>query len=106
MESDVNIHYRTPIRYEFKEPIPEDELTYRQAESMKKLYQEERRRKYLQELQDMNNRRHTDNFTPSQKSPISLHRYDDFGADLSTKSTIQSKTVARALYNFVGQTAR
>ncbi|XP_055858867.1 uncharacterized protein LOC129921182 isoform X4 [Episyrphus balteatus] len=109
-ESDVNIHYKTPIRYEYKDPIPEEELAIRQAETMQKLYQEERRRKYLQELQDMNSRRHTDNFTPSQKSPIPLNRYDDFNSDLAPKSPNTSsnypRTVARALYNFQGQTAR
>lgn len=76
---------------------------------MKKLYQEERRRKYLQELQDLNNRRHTDNFTPSQKSPISLNRYDDFGSiyDFAPpKSPNFSRTIGRALYNFQGQTSR
>ena len=74
---------------------------------MKKLYQEERRRKYLQELQDMNNRRHTDHFTPSQKSPIPLNRYDDFGTDYAPKSpNTHARLVARALYNFQGQTAR
>ncbi|XP_055921683.1 uncharacterized protein LOC129952848 isoform X4 [Eupeodes corollae] len=109
-ESDVNIHYKTPIRYEYKDPIPEEELAIRQAETMQKLYQEERRRKYLQELQDMNSRRHTDNFTPSQKSPIPLNRYDDFNSDLAPKSPNNTvnypRTVARALYNFQGQTAR
>lgn len=107
VEGDVNIHYKTPIRYEYKDLIPEDELAHRQAESMKKLYQEERRRKYLQELNDLNSRRHTDNFTPSQKSPIALNRYDSFAADLSPRSPILlPKTVAKALYNFQGQTAR
>ncbi|XP_055320596.1 uncharacterized protein LOC129577481 isoform X29 [Sitodiplosis mosellana] len=107
VESDVNIHYKTPVRYEIKDPISDAELIHRQ-EQAKKLYQEERRRKYLQELQDLNNRRHTDNFTPSQKSPISLHRYDDFGTiyDYVTKSSNYPKTVARALYNFQGQTSR
>lgn len=107
VESDVNIHYKTPIRYEIKDPISDAELIHRQ-EQAKKLYQEERRRKYLQELQDLNNRRHTDNFTPSQKSPISLHRYDDFGTiyDYATKSPNYPKTIARALYNFQGQTSR
>lgn len=104
VESDVNIHYKTPIRYEYKDPLSESELAFRQAEQMKKLYQEERRRKYLLELQDMSNRRHTDNFTPSQKSPIALNRYDDFGSDVP--SPLPSRTVARALYNFQGQTAR
>ena len=108
VESDVNIHYKTPVRHEYKQAIPDDELAYQQAEHMKKVYQEERRRKYLQELQDMNNRRHTDNFTPSQKSPISLNRYDDFGFDLpSSKSPVNlPNTVARALFSFQGQSAR
>lgn len=81
---------------------------------MKKVYQEERRRKYLQELQDMNSRRHTDNFTPSQKSPIALNRYDDFAYDLPSpslpppsKSPVNLPgTVARALYSFQGQSSR
>lgn len=108
VENDVNIHYKVPIRYEFKQPIPDDELAHQQAEHMKKVYQEERRRKYLQELQDMSNRRHTDNFTPSQKSPISLNRYDDFGLALpSSKSPVNLPgTVAKALFSFQGQSAR
>lgn len=106
VESDVNIHYRTPIRYEYKDPISDAELIYRQ-EQMKKLYQEERRRKYLLELQDMNNRRHTDNFTPSQKSPIPLNRYDEFGTDYASVDYLNTpRTMARGLYNFQGQTAR
>nr|XP_044248813.1 sorbin and SH3 domain-containing protein 1 isoform X9 [Drosophila takahashii] len=73
---------------------------------MQKLYHEERRRKYLQELQDMNSRRHTDNFTPSQKSPIALNRYDDFPTDVTLKSLVGPKTVARALFNFQGQSSK
>ncbi|XP_061505937.1 sorbin and SH3 domain-containing protein 1 isoform X9 [Anopheles gambiae] len=108
IESDVNIHYKTPIRFEYKEPIPDDELAYRQAEHMRRVYQEERRRKYIHELEDMNARRHMDNILPSQKSPIPLNRYDDFPADLSPKPLIvqQPKTIARALYNFQGQSVR
>ncbi|KAJ8960637.1 hypothetical protein NQ318_013929 [Aromia moschata] len=58
----------------------------------------------------MNSRRHTDNFIPSQKSPISLNRYDDFD-DLAPAvkprpRSPEPRLVARALYNFVGQTAR
>ncbi|XP_034142148.1 uncharacterized protein LOC117592457 isoform X19 [Drosophila guanche] len=104
--SDVNIHFKTPIRHEQKQYIPEEELATRQAEHMQKLYHEERRRKYLQELQDMNSRRHTDNFTPSQKSPIALNRYDDFPTDVTLKSLVGPKTVARALYNFQGQSSK
>jgi len=109
VENDVNIHYKVPVRYEFKHAIPDDELARQQAEHMKKVYQEERRRKYLQELQDMNNRRHTDNFTPSQKSPIALNRYDDFAYNLPppSKSPVNLPgTVARALYSFQGQSNR
>ncbi|XP_073813337.1 cbl-associated protein isoform X22 [Musca autumnalis] len=105
-ESDVNIHFKTPVRQELKSPLSEEELAIRQAEQMQKLYQEERRRKYLQELQDMNSRRHTDNFTPSQKSPIPLNRYDDFPADLAPKNLNQTKSVARALYNFQAQNSK
>ncbi|XP_026842651.1 uncharacterized protein LOC6591279 isoform X4 [Drosophila persimilis] len=105
-DTDVNIHFKTPIRHEQKQHIPEEELATRQAEHMQKLYHEERRRKYLQELQDMNSRRHTDNFTPSQKSPIALNRYDDFPTDVTLKSLVGPKTVARALYNFQGQSSK
>jgi len=111
VESEVTIHYRSPVRSEAKEALSEEELARRQAEAMRRIYQEERRRKYLQELQDMHSRRHTDNFTPSQKSPIPLNRYDDFIDDAGNKGkprdrTPEPKLVARALYNFVGQTSR
>lgn len=107
IESDVNIHYKTPIRYEYKEAIPDDELAYQQAEHMRRVYQEERRRKYMHELEDLQNRRHTDNFVPSQKSPIPVNRYEDFDADLAPKPVnVLPRTIARAQYNFQGQTAR
>lgn len=48
MENEVTIHYKTPVRQEVKEYLSEDELAHRQAEAMKKIYQEERRKKYLQ----------------------------------------------------------
>lgn len=41
------------MRQEIKESISEDELARRQAEVMKKIYQEERRRKYLQVSQSL-----------------------------------------------------
>ncbi|GLV41195.1 CAP [Carabus blaptoides fortunei] len=111
VEDEVTIHYRSPVRHEIKEVLSEEELARRQAEAMRRIYQEERRRKYLQELQDMNSRRHTDNFIPSQKSPIPLNRYDDFVDDLSLKvkprdRSPEPRLVARALYNFVGQSSR
>ncbi|XP_044575739.1 uncharacterized protein LOC123259349 isoform X3 [Cotesia glomerata] len=111
VEGEVTIHYRSPVRAEAKEILSEEELARRSAENMRRVYQEERRRKYLQELHDIDSRRHTDNFIPSQKSPIPLNRYDDFLDDLSYRSRSQEQTpeprlVARAMYNFVGQTSR
>lgn len=59
----------------------------------------------------MNSRRHTDNFIPSQKSPIPLNRYDDYFEELTPsfklrESSPEPRLVAKALYNFVGQTSR
>ncbi|XP_045765959.1 uncharacterized protein LOC123867764 isoform X2 [Maniola jurtina] len=112
VESDVNIHYRCPVRHDPLPLVPERELAIQQAEHMKRLYREQRRNKYLQEnnihhadidsfdasikeLQDMQNRRHQDNFMPSQKTVVPLNRYDE-----------AEKIVAKALYTFNGQTAR
>ncbi|XP_050664255.1 sorbin and SH3 domain-containing protein 1 isoform X10 [Leptidea sinapis] len=112
VESDVNIHYRIPVRHDPLPLVPERELARQQAEHMKRLYREQKRNKYLQEndinpidieafdasikeLQDMQNRRHQDNFTPSQKAVVPLNRYDE-----------AEKIVARALYTFNGQTSR
>ncbi|KAK0163741.1 hypothetical protein PV328_002442 [Microctonus aethiopoides] len=111
VEGEVTIHYRSPVRTEAKEILSEEELAQRSAENMRRVYQEERRRKYLQELHDIDSRRHTDNFISSQKSPIPLNRYDDFVDDLSYRSRSQEQTpeprlIARAMYNFVGQTSR
>ncbi|XP_050562511.1 uncharacterized protein LOC118268087 isoform X4 [Spodoptera frugiperda] len=95
VESDVNIHYRCPVRHDPLPLVPERELARQQAEHMKRLYREQKRNKYLQELQDMQNRRHQDNFTPSQKNILPLNRYDE-----------AEKVIAKALYTFNGQTAR
>ncbi|CAH2071398.1 unnamed protein product, partial [Iphiclides podalirius] len=112
VESDVNIHYRCPVRHDPLPLVPERELARQQAEHMKRLYREQKRNKYLQEkdihlfdieafdasikeLQDMQNRRHQDNFMPSQKTVVPLNRYDD-----------AEKLIARALYAFNGQTTR
>ncbi|XP_025833982.1 sorbin and SH3 domain-containing protein 1-like [Agrilus planipennis] len=110
VENEVTIHYKTPVVQEIKDHLSEEELARRQAAHMRQVYEEERRKKYLQQLQDMNSRRHTDNFVPSQKSPIPLNRYDDFPLEVPKISprprSPEPRLVARALYNFVGQTAR
>lgn len=48
VESDVNIHYRCPVRHDPLPLVPERELARQQAEHMKRLYREQRRNKYLQ----------------------------------------------------------
>lgn len=109
MDGNVNIHYKTPIRQEFKGIIPEDELAEQQAEAMRAIYEQEKRRKQWQEVEDIQKRRHTDNFTPSQKSPISVHRFDDFvGVETNApKPKISTQLAkAKALYDFVGQSSR
>lgn len=54
MEKEVTIHYKSPIRQEVKESLSEEELSRRQAEHMKRVYEEERRRKYLQVSDPLN----------------------------------------------------
>lgn len=44
----MTIHYKTPVRQEVKESLSEEELSRRQADHMRRVYEEERRRKYLQ----------------------------------------------------------
>ena len=61
-------------------------------------------------LQDMQNRKHHDTQLPTQKSPIPLNRYEEFGglengggtpqSTLNRSTTSGYKMVARALYNF------
>jgi hypothetical protein len=65
-ESEVTIHYRSPIRNlqtPQQQDIDEEELRQRQAEHMRRVYEQERRRKYMVELEDLESRRHMDNFT-------------------------------------------
>jgi hypothetical protein len=52
-ESTVNIHYPAPIRIEEKEFVAEDELRKRQQRAMKIFYEEQRKQKYMREIQDM-----------------------------------------------------
>ncbi|CAG7786782.1 unnamed protein product [Allacma fusca] len=107
-ESEVNIHYKAPVRLVEKDYIGEEELRRRQQLSMKRFYEEQRHRKFLAEIQDMENRRHTDNFTPSQKSPIPLNRYEDDEPQRPRwrDRTPDQRIVAKALFNFVPQNSR
>ncbi|XP_013780618.1 uncharacterized protein LOC106464952 isoform X3 [Limulus polyphemus] len=107
-ESEVNIHYRSPVRNLEKDYIEEKELQRKQEDAMRKFYEEERYKKQLHQLEEMEQRRHSDNFIPSQKSPIPLNRYEDpFGPPASPLPiSPELRTMARALYNFKAQTAK
>lgn len=131
-ETSVNIHYRTPVRIEEKEYVGEEELRKRQQETMKRFYAEQRRIKYMRELEDMERRRHSDNSVSSLKSPIPLNRYEDGdvidglidntptrpgSAGLWQRMTPEPMTpgssrhgpplaIARVLYNFTSQSPR
>lgn len=109
IETDVNIHYKSPVRFECKERIAEDELAQLQAERMKKVYEQEKYDKYIRQLQDINSRRHKDHFMSSQKSPIPLNRYDDFNSEyicIKSPNLIPPNTISKALYDFKGQSLR
>ena len=70
-EGEVNIHYRTPVRLEEKTWIPEHQLRMQQETVLRKIYQEERQKKYLQELRDLEMRRHQD-FVRYLDYPLSM----------------------------------
>merc|ERR1711981_1013495 len=112
-EGEVNIHYKTPVRQEAKEFIPEDELRRRQEDQMRKFYEDIEQKKEQELLQDMQNRKHHDTLLPTQKSPIPLNRYEELAnGDQQSVTTPQStlnrnyKMVSRALYNFQAQNYR
>merc|ERR1712203_804891 len=111
-EGEVNIHYKTPIRREEKEFIPEDELRKRQEDQMRKFYEDIEQKKEQELLQDMQNRKHHDTLLPTQKSPIPLNRYEELANGDPQSTTPQStlnrnyKMVSRALYNFQAQNYR
>jgi len=111
-EGEVNIHYKTPIRREEKEFIPEDELRKRQEDQMRKFYEDIEHKKEQELLQDMQNRKHHDTLLPTQKSPIPLNRYEELANGDQQSTTPQStlnrnyKMVSRALYNFQAQNYR
>ncbi|CAM1305996.1 SORBS2 (predicted) [Pycnogonum litorale] len=117
-ESEVNIHYRTPIRSLEKIYIEEEELRQRQQEAMKNYYDEERRKKQLKEWAENEARKHSDFLLNSEKSPLPYNRYEGIynpsASDLrlsvsptpSNFIRIETRTVARALYDFKPESHR
>lgn len=82
---------------EEKDYIPEKILANQQASHMVKLYEETKKNKILKEKASNESRRHTDNFTPNQKAPILLNRYDD-----DVISNAITYKVAKAIHDFSG----
>ncbi|XP_043200204.1 sorbin and SH3 domain-containing protein 1-like isoform X4 [Amphibalanus amphitrite] len=103
-EAAVNIHYRSPVRWEEKEPLSEDELRRRQEDTMRRAYEEARRRKEERQAEDRESRRHGDNFTPSQKSPIPLDRYERLFDDVTDDR--RPTLTASVLHEFRAQNNR
>ncbi|XP_076361356.1 uncharacterized protein LOC143252697 isoform X4 [Tachypleus tridentatus] len=74
-------------------------------DELKKCQEEEKQKKLITEIEM---RRHTDNFMPSQKSPIPLDRYDNPYEPQATPppKTPEVRNMAKVLYNFTAQTPR
>ncbi|XP_075533677.1 uncharacterized protein LOC142566721 isoform X2 [Dermacentor variabilis] len=108
LESQVNIHYQTPVRTEEKEFIDEEELRRRQEAAMRKFYEDEFHKKQQRQSAELEMRRHNDNLLPSQKSPIPLDRYENsFEPTVSrTYRPSEPKTLAKVLYNFFAQSPK
>ena len=91
---------------------------------MRKFYEDIEQKKEQELLQDMQNRKHHDTLLPTQKSPIPLNRYEEFGggdgnstsgmgpvittpqSTLNRSTSSHYKMVSRALYNFQAQNYR
>ncbi|CAN7992927.1 unnamed protein product, partial [Ixodes hexagonus] len=109
LESEVNIHYKTPVRTVEKEYIEEEELRRRQEAAMRKFYEDEFYKKQLQQQAEIEMRRHNDYFTPSQKSPIPLNRYEnsfETSSPRPSNRTPEPRTLAKVLYNFLAQSPK
>ncbi|XP_070384575.1 vinexin-like isoform X4 [Dermacentor albipictus] len=108
LESQVNIHYQTPVCTEEKEYIDEEELRRRQEAAMRKFYEDEFHKKQQRQSAELEMRRHNDNLLPSQKSPIPLDRYENsFEPTVSrTYRPSEPKTLAKVLYNFFAQSPK
>ncbi|CAE1256922.1 SORBS1 [Acanthosepion pharaonis] len=84
----------------------EEEEAYRKKR-LEQLYDEERRRKKILEEADLEARRHCDVFSPTQKSPIPLDRFEESMTTLSVpperRRGFQIQGKAKVLYHFSAQ---
>ncbi|XP_067672543.1 uncharacterized protein [Haliotis asinina] len=112
----IDVKRAQPVSEKDRRRRQEDEA-YRKRR-LEQLYDEERQRKIRQEAADMEARKHSDFFTPSQKSPIPLDRYSEESLG-GGPTTIPSPSVpperrrgfqiqgkGKVLYNFTAQNPR
>ena len=108
-EEKINIHYKTVIRAEVRDEIPEEELDRRLEEKMRKVYSEmERRKREKQEL-DTESRRHNDTFLAKDKT-ILTSNYANVDNSKEGMKKGSSRSLfgfnVRALYNFTAESSR
>ena len=100
---NINIHYKTVVRSELKEEIPEIVLEKVLEEKMIKVYEEMERKKKEQMEIDKENRRHNDHFLPREKKNIMKTNYTDW--DKTSKRQLFGFK-AKALFDFVAESPR
>lgn len=106
-EEKINIHYKTVIRAEVRDEIPEQELDRRLEEKMRRVYAEMERKKREKHELDNESRRHNDTFLPKDKT-IFTSDYKDVGNDVRRKNRSRSLFGfnVRALYSFTAESSR
>ena len=106
-EENVNIHYKTVIRAEVRDEIPEKELQRRLEERMMKVYANMKMEKLEKHELDNESRRHNDKFLPKDKK-ILTSNYSDICDNVRQKNISRSlfRLNARALYSFTAKSSR
>ena len=93
-EDRIHIHYKTVVRSQVKEAIPEEELEQQLEQRMLGVYQKLAERKLQERLRDYEDRKHSDNLLPDEKA-ILLARL--------SRPELADQQQARALYNFTAE---
>ena len=106
-EEKINIHYKTVIRAEVRDEIPEKELQRRLEEKLMKVYANMKMEKLEKHELDNESRRHNDNFLPKDKK-ILTSNYSDICDTVRQKNISNSmfRLNVRALYSFTAKSSR
>ena len=100
-EENINIHYKTTVRSEVKGEIPENILDKLLELKMMKYYSDLKLKKQNLLEQDLEQRKHGDNFLPRDKFSLLSSKYED----ASVKRPLFGFK-AKALHNFTAQDSR